>query len=54
MKIIVLGGGPCGLGAAWRLAELGHEDWLLFEKGDQWGGPGGSQEYIEKRSFQRR
>lgn len=42
MRIVILGGGPCGLGAAWRLAELGHDDWLLFEKGDQWGGLAGS------------
>ncbi|MDM8524800.1 FAD-dependent oxidoreductase [Desulfococcaceae bacterium HSG8] len=38
MKIIIIGGGPCGLGAAWRLTELGHENWLLFEKKDYWGG----------------
>lgn len=38
MKIIILGGGPCGLGAAWRLAEIGHTDWQLFEKNDYLGG----------------
>ncbi len=38
MKIIILGGGPTGLGAAWRLAELGHESWSLYEKNDFWGG----------------
>jgi len=38
MRIIVLGAGPTGIGAAWRLAEHGHEDWLLL---DQAPGPGG-------------
>lgn len=38
MRIVILGGGPCGLGAAWRLAELGHESWCLYEKNDYWGG----------------
>ncbi len=38
MKIVILGGGPTGLGAAWRLKELGHKDWKLFEKESYWGG----------------
>jgi protoporphyrinogen oxidase len=38
LKILILGGGPCGLGAAWRLSEMGHEDWILAEKSDTWGG----------------
>lgn len=38
MKIVILGGGPCGLGAAWRLAELNHESWALYEKNNYWGG----------------
>jgi protoporphyrinogen oxidase len=37
-KIVILGAGPTGIGAAWRLAELGHENWLLAEKGDHAGG----------------
>lgn len=47
MRILILGGGPSGLGAAWRLAELGHEDWLLFEKSDQWGGLASSYQDAE-------
>lgn len=38
MKILILGGGPAGLGAAWRLNELGHEDWTICEASDHWGG----------------
>ncbi len=38
MRILILGGGPCGLGAAWRLNEMGHDDWLLCEKNNYWGG----------------
>jgi len=38
MRIVILGGGPCGLGAGWRLAELGHDDWLICEKNGYWGG----------------
>jgi protoporphyrinogen oxidase len=38
MKILILGGGPAGLGAAWRLNELGHTDWDLLELNDYAGG----------------
>ncbi len=36
--LLIIGGGPCGLGAAWRLQELEISDWALFEKEDYWGG----------------
>ncbi len=38
MKILILGGGPTGLGAGWRLNELGHSDWEICEASDHWGG----------------
>ena len=34
MKIVIIGCGPTGLGSAWRLNELGHEDWCLLEAHD--------------------
>ena len=38
MKIVIVGAGPTGLGAALRLQELGHEDWELWEATDTPGG----------------
>ena len=37
-KIIIIGAGPTGLGAAYRLNELGHQNWVLLEKNDYVGG----------------
>ena len=31
-NILILGAGPAGLGAAWRLQELGRSDWLCLER----------------------
>jgi len=38
VKIIILGAGPCGLGAAHNLNKLGHTDWQLFERDGHVGG----------------
>ena len=38
MKIVILGGGPTGLGAAWRLYESGFDNWELYERNNYWGG----------------
>jgi protoporphyrinogen oxidase len=37
-RIIILGAGPCGLGAAYRLSQLGHTDFAVFEREDRVGG----------------
>jgi len=37
-KIIILGGGPAGIGAAWRLKELSYKNWELYEKENFLGG----------------
>jgi protoporphyrinogen oxidase len=36
--IVVLGAGPTGLGAAWRLHELGHRNWELVDAAAAGGG----------------
>lgn len=38
VEILILGAGPTGLGAAYRLHELGIEDFLLYEKRNYVGG----------------
>lgn len=38
MKIIILGAGPCGLGAAHHLRKLGHTNWQIFERNNHVGG----------------
>jgi protoporphyrinogen oxidase len=37
-RLVVVGAGPTGLGAAHRLAERGHDDWVVLEAGDEVGG----------------
>jgi UDP-galactopyranose mutase len=38
MRVVILGAGPTGLGAGYRLRELGHDDWTIFEASDHVGG----------------
>lgn len=37
-RIAIIGAGPVGLGAAYRLQELGHRDWVVFERNSHVGG----------------
>eukprot|EP01056_Protomagalhaensia_sp_Gyna25_P000815 Protomagalhaensia_sp_Gyna_25__814@NODE_1392_length_1880_cov_259_225964_g1121_i0_p1_GENE_NODE_1392_length_1880_cov_259_225964_g1121_i0NODE_1392_length_1880_cov_259_225964_g1121_i0_p1_ORF_typecomplete_len542_score57_41Amino_oxidase/PF01593_24/8_1e31NAD_binding_8/PF13450_6/2_5e11Pyr_redox_2/PF07992_14/9_8e05Pyr_redox_2/PF07992_14/7_5DAO/PF01266_24/4_1e06Pyr_redox_3/PF13738_6/3e05Thi4/PF01946_17/3_9e05FAD_binding_2/PF00890_24/7_7e05FAD_binding_3/PF01494_19/0_00037FAD_oxidored/PF12831_7/0_00054AlaDh_ len=37
-RVLIIGGGPCGLGAAIRLQELGYTNWALYEQTQTWGG----------------
>ena len=37
-RVVILGAGPTGLGAAQRLAELAHDDWDVYEASDHVGG----------------
>jgi len=48
-KIVVIGAGPTGLGAAYRLHELGYENWVLYEKS---GGVGGhATSHVDEHGF---
>jgi UDP-galactopyranose mutase len=37
-KIVIIGAGPAGLGAAYRLAELGYRDFQVYERAGHLGG----------------
>ncbi|HUQ40797.1 MAG TPA: FAD-dependent oxidoreductase [Acidimicrobiales bacterium] len=37
-RIVIVGGGPTGLGAGYRLQELGYDDWVILEASDYVGG----------------
>jgi protoporphyrinogen oxidase len=37
-RVVIVGAGPTGLGAAWRLQEHGHTNWSLIEAAPQAGG----------------
>ena len=48
-KIIILGAGPTGLGAAWRLKELGYSNWAIYEKNNYVGGLAAS--FVDNKGF---
>ena len=48
-KIVILGAGPTGLGAAYRLKELGYENFTVIEKLDHVGGLASS--FVDKQGF---
>src|SRR5688572_438169 len=37
-RVLIIGAGPTGLGAAWRLHEIGHRNWALYESANHAGG----------------
>jgi protoporphyrinogen oxidase len=37
-RIVIIGAGPTGLGAAWRLARLGYKSWLIIDAAEEPGG----------------
>ena len=49
MRILVIGSGPTGLGAACRLHELGYEDWAIYEASQQVGGHATS--HVDEKGF---
>jgi protoporphyrinogen oxidase len=48
-RIVVIGGGPTGLGAGYRLHELGYENWALYEKSAEVGGHAAS--HVDSKGF---
>jgi len=48
-KIIILGAGPCGLGAAWRLTELGYANFHVYEQRSYPGGLASS--FVDENGF---
>ena len=49
MQIVIIGAGPTGLGAAYRLMETGNHHWCIFEKHDYVGGLSAS--LVDGRGF---
>lgn len=49
MKLLILGAGPCGLGAAYYLNQLGYDNWQLFERECRVGGL--STSFVEENGF---
>ena len=37
-KVVIIGSGPTGLGAAYRLKELGYENFAIYDKNPHIGG----------------
>jgi len=48
-RIVIIGAGPTGLGAAWRLQELAHKNWAIYEKNEHVGGLAAS--FVDDRGF---
>jgi len=48
-RIVIIGAGPTGLGAAWRLNELNHPDWLLLDASPAAGGL--SSSFVDDHGF---
>lgn len=48
-RVVILGGGPTGLGAAYRLKELGYTDFHLYERHPYLGGL--SHSFVDEQGF---
>src|SRR3990172_1296545 len=48
-RIVIIGAGPAGLGAAWRLRQLEHSEFAVFEKDGHVGGLATS--YVDASGF---
>lgn len=48
-RVVIIGAGPTGLGAAYRLQELGHSNWNIYEATDTLGGL--ARSYTDEQGF---
>jgi protoporphyrinogen oxidase len=48
-RVVILGAGPTGLGAAYRLQELGHANFRVYERDSHVGGLAAS--YVDRQGF---
>ena len=48
-RIVIIGAGPTGLGAALRLTEHGYKNWAIYERTDRLGGLAAS--FTDKKNF---
>jgi protoporphyrinogen oxidase len=48
-RIVIIGAGPTGLGAAYRLTQLGYSNWVIYEKEDRIGGL--SSSFFDDKGF---
>jgi len=48
-RFLIIGAGPTGLGAAWRLHELNQDDWLVLEAAPEAGGL--ARSFVDKKGF---
>jgi protoporphyrinogen oxidase len=48
-RIVIIGAGPTGLGAAYRLNELKYDNWVLYERNDYVGGHASS--HVDPHGF---
>ncbi len=48
-RLIIIGAGPTGLGAGWRLHELNHNDWLIVEAAAEAGGL--ARSFVDDKGF---
>src|SRR2546426_10202841 len=48
-RIVIIGAGPTGLGAAYRLRELGYENWAIYEELKDVGGH--STSHVDRKGF---
>ncbi len=48
-KYLIIGAGPCGLGAAWHFSKQNEADWMIFEKENHAGGLATS--FVDDKGF---